>query len=1254
MDRVHFRVNGVHCSVGNEVSSSITLLEYLRRHLELRGTKYMCLEGGCGACIVNVTKHPGGESQGVNSCMVPITSCNEWDITTIEGIGNRLHGYHPIQVSLAENNGTQCGYCSPGWVMAMYSILKNKKPTMLEVEQSFGSNICRCTGYRPILDAFKKFASDAHDILDIEDLEICKKSGRPCAKNSCDESDWCFVTENEINERMLHIVLNDNRDWFKATCVSDIFDVFQAKGTQSYMLLAGNTGKGVYPILEYPRVLINVNDVKELREHYIDQNLVIGGATTLTELINIFDTVGRVNFFGYLKILNEHLQEVAHIPIRNNATIAGNLMLKNLHPDFKSDIFILFETIGAQLTIQTGRNQLKIITMQSFLSENMHGKILLNVLLPPLSTEHKIVTFKITPRSQNAHALIHAGFLYKVDHNERVLESRIVYGGLSPSYTRSWKTERYLIGKQLLRNETLQGALKVLNTELVVTESLPDPSVQYRRQVALALFYKGLLSLCAQNRLNPRYVSGSSKIHKTRPVSEGTQIFDTNPSLWPLNKPIPKLDGLIQCAGEAKYSEDVPRLPGEVFAAFVLTTVALGKINHIDASRALEEPGVLAFYTAADIPGRNSFIPAVNLFNRADEEFLCNGEVKYFNQPLGIIVAECQSIADKAVHLVQVIYSDIKNPVLDIRVAKHDPSKLKLFQTINATSAGTDIAKVIKGEHSIYTQYPFTMETLVTVTHPTEEGLRIYAATQWMDSVHVVISRALLLDQNRIDIYVRRLGGGYGYKLSRVTQVSLGSALVAYKLNRPCRFIQSLSTNMRATGKRLPCSTNFEISVNKTGVIQKINYDLYTDNGYVINETLVILGVGLYNNVYKSETWNYNVYEVITDTPSNTWCRSPGTLENIAMSELLMERIAYEMNLDPLDVRLANLDTTKYNDILEMLETLKTNSQYEERKIRVDKFNNENRWKKRGLRFSFLRWDPIGTQYLEVNMCVYYDDGTVALTHAGIEMGQGINTKAIQIAAYFLKIPIEKIQVKPNDTVIAPNCFGSGGSITSQNIGIGVQRCCEELLRRLEPVRNQLNNPSWEELVKKAYEMNVDLQVHDLVSAKDEQKYNIYGVTLAEVEIDVLTGEWEIMRVDLIEDVGRSVNPELDLGQIEGAFIMGVGYWTTENIVYGPENGEILTDRTWEYWVPGPRDIPQDFRVYFRKRSFSTEKILGAKASGEPATCMGISVPFAMRAAIASTRKESGMPEWFQIDGPFTVDKIYLACATKFEDFKFY
>ncbi|CAH2090015.1 unnamed protein product [Euphydryas editha] len=381
-----------------------------------------------------------------------------------------------------------------------------------------------------------------------------------------------------------------------------------------------------------------------------------------------------------------------------------------------------------------------------------------------------------------------------------------------------------------------------------------------------------------------------------------------------------------------------------------------------------------------------------------------------------------------------------------------------------------------------------------------------------------------------------------------------------------------------------------------------------------------------------------------------------GSLEHIAMAESLMERIAYEMNLDPLEVRLTNLDLVKHSSIKEMLDTLITESQYTERKTAVEKFNSENRWKKRGLRFSFLRWTPVGSMYFDITLSVYRDDGTVAITHGGVEMGQGINTKAIQICAYFLKIPVEKVQIKPNDTMVTPNNYPSGGSITSQNVGIGVRKCCEELLRRLEPVRSQMVNPTWEQLTKRAFEMDIDLQVHGFVNTADVQIYEIYGVTLAEVEIDVLTGEWEIIRVDLIEDVGQSVNPELDVGQVEGAFIMGVGYWTTERLVYERSTGELLTNRTWDYWVPQARDIPQDFRIYFRKLSYSTEVILGAKATGEPATCMGIVVSFAMRAAITAARVESGFPsnKWFQIDGPYTVDKIAFFCKNKLEDFKFY
>ncbi|CAH2233055.1 jg18402 [Pararge aegeria aegeria] len=446
---------------------------------------------------------------------------------------------------------------------------------------------------------------------------------------------------------------------------------------------------------------------------------------------------------------------------------------------------------------------------------------------------------------------------------------------------------------------------------------------------------QGLLSLCPSNILNRRHVSGAVKLSETRPVSEGRQIFETNPSLWPLNQPIPKLEALIQCAGESSYTEDIPTLPKEVFAAFVLTTVGLGTIDRIDPSRALE-------------------------------------------------------------------------------------------------------------------------------------------------------------------------------------------------------------------------------------------------------------------------SWNFKAYNAVTDTPSNSWCRSPGTLENVAMAELILERISYELNLDTFDVRLANLDTTNHSDLQEMAETMKNNSQYTERKAAVEKFNLDNRWKKRGLKASFLRWTPIGYTHLDVNMSVYSDDGSVAIAHAGVEMGQGINTRAAQVCAYLLKIPLEKIQIKPNDTTIGPNVFPSGGSLTSQNVSVGIRRCCEELLSRLEPVRSQMNNPTWEELIKKAYEMEIDLQVHNLVNTKDIQSYHIYGIALAEVEVDGLTGEWQFIRADILEDTGRSVNPEIDVGQVEGAFIMGTGYWTSENLVYNPDTGELLTNRTWEYWVPQARDIPQDFRIYFRKRSFSNDVILGAKGLWSP------------------------------------------------------
>lgn len=259
-----------------------------------------------------------------------------------------------------------------------------------------------------------------------------------------------------------------------------------------------------------------------------------------------------------------------------------------------------------------------------------------------------------------------------------------------------------------------------------------------------------------------------------------------------------------------------------------------------------------------------------------------------------------------------------------------------------------------------------------------------------------------------------------------------------------------------------------------------------------------------------------------------------GAVDTTANAELLMDQIAYELSLDPTEVRLNNIDRERYSAIEEMFNTLKRNAKYVDRRSVVNKYNIDNRWKKRGLRFSFFKWSTVPIGALNVILSVYRGDGTVVITHGGIEMGQGINTKAIQICAYYLKVPIEKIQIKGTDTVINPNNIETSGSLTSQNIGLSVRKCCEKLLERLEPIRNGMPDASWEEIITEAYSSNIDLQVQSFVSYDDSERYSYdaFGVSLAEVEIDVLTGESEILRVDVMEDVGKSVSPEIDIGQV--------------------------------------------------------------------------------------------------------------------------
>lgn len=256
-----------------------------------------------------------------------------------------------------------------------------------------------------------------------------------------------------------------------------------------------------------------------------------------------------------------------------------------------------------------------------------------------------------------------------------------------------------------------------------------------------------------------------------------------------------------------------------------------------------------------------------------------------------------------------------------------------------------------------------------------------------------------------------------------------------------------------------------------------------------------------------------------------------GELEAIAMTEHIMERISYELERDPVEVRLNNV-AAEYADVREVVQTLLADSEYDKRKEEVKEFNKLNRWKKRGLRVAFLSWPTPLLIDFHVLMTVYHGDGTVAVAHGGVEIGQGINTKVVQVIAYTLNISVDKVKVKPTTVEKNPNTFTTGTSRTTQSACFGAIKCCQILLDRLSAVREQLNNPTWELLVATAYNRGINLQTSYHVTSNDQTTYRSAGAAVTEVELDVLTGEHDVLRVDIIEDVGTSVNPEIDIGQV--------------------------------------------------------------------------------------------------------------------------
>ncbi|KAI5646277.1 molybdopterin-binding domain of aldehyde dehydrogenase domain-containing protein [Phthorimaea operculella] len=1197
-------------------------------------------------------------------CLVLVFSCNGWAVTTIEGLGNRRDGYDDIQKRVAAFNATQCGYCTPGWIMHLNS-LRDKNLTMAQMERSFGSNTCRCTGFRPIMDTVKSFAADCSPSLckkvqDMEDL-FCDKTKKICERKysvKSFDSDWSVLSHLSLEEDAIIEMDFGNSQFYKVYSIAEIFSVLNKCGIDSYMLVDGNTSKGIFENFEYPRVLIDISEIKSLKMFSFDQNLVLGANISIEDCITIFTDTASMKYdeFGYLHEFAKHLELIAHIPVRKIGSLAGNLMAKHMMPSYPSDLFLLFTAVGATLTVRQKNGTNATLTMLDFLKYDMRGVLILNIELPPMSKSHIFRSYKIMPRHQNALAIVNAAFLLKLTDNDIVAEISIVFGNICADFNHASATEKYLKGKKLFTNETLQGAIKMLNAEIDPALKPPEPSPECRKKLAIGLFYKFVLNISPQGTASPRIKSGGDLLD--RPLSKGSQNFQTDKTLYPLNEPVPKYEAIIQSSGEAQYANDIPPLPREVFGAFVLSTVHSGQIAEI-ATDVLNIKGVLALYTAKDIPGKNSFTAVGLQLIVEEEELLATTDIKFYGQPVAIVVAESEALAKSVAKKVNVIYKNTstKPPVLSIDEAKKESTRYEPSTAddtiIKPKGKGDNTTKVIKGTYQVEAQYHYYLEPITSVVVPVDKGLEVYDSSQWLDLTQTAIAKCLGISESQVMVYVRRIGGGFGGKITRNSQGATACALIAFKLSRPCRFILPIQTNMTIAGRRLPCQCDYEVGVDDDGKIQYLNASIVEDFGCSNNDNILSYTAGGFPNCYNTDFFSLQTAYVRTDLPSNSYARAPGTSEGIACIEHIMEHIAFTVGKDATAVRLANM-RTEDNDLPQLIEEYKKDCDYDNRIDEIEKFNKVNRWQKRAIKIAVMSFPVEYYGNYSALVSIYRGDGTVTVTTGGVEMGQGVNTKAQQVCAYELGIPLEDVSILPMYSFVSANNVFSGSSIVSESVCYSIIRACDILKQRLQPIKDKMTNPTWKELIKKAGEELIDLTASYMMTnkEKDLSSYNAYTVTILETELDVLTGRYEILRADILEDVGLSTNPTIDVGQVEGAFVQGLGYYTSEKLVYDEKTGKLLTNRSLNYHVPLCLDIPADFRVKFRYNEKNKKGVLGSKAVGEMGICTANVITHALRQCILESRKEFGYDttEWLDINIPYDTESILTALNVKLEE----
>jgi len=776
---------------------------------------------------------------------------------------------------------------------------------------------------------------------------------------------------------------------------------------------------------------------------------------------------------------------------------------------------------------------------------------------------------------------------------------------------------------------------------------------------------------------------------------------------------LPHASGALHTTGEATYVDDIKLPAGTRHGCLVRARRAPARLIAIDAERARAAEGVIAVLFAADLPGENDIGPIVH-----DEECFAAEAVYHIGQVIGIAVAETAEQARVAAEMVAIEYEALSPAVVSIEQAIAAGSFFAM--TEHSIESGPDVNAAltqdgvvcVEGEFRMGGQEHFYLECGTTLALPSEGALELISSTQAVTKVQAMVAHVCGIPANKVVSKVKRMGGGFGGKETRTVFASCACAVAAHVLGVPVRLSLTRDVDMSSTGGRHAFVVKYRAAAWPSTAgpsalkLAALDAKLYSNGGACLDLSGPVLDRALMH-IDNCYSWPaLRVWGVVCKTaqPPHTAFRGFGGPQGMLATEAILDHLASALGVPVTTLRDRNFYTehakTHFGQALDggdwrvprAWKELKERVDFERAHEEAAAFNSANTWRKRGVALVPTKYGINFTaKFMNQGGALVhlYTDGTVLVTHGGTEMGQGLHTKVAQVAAKAFGIPLSMVHIAETATDKVANTQPTAASMSTDLYGMATLDACRQIIARLAPLRAAEPSASLASLARRAFFARVDLSAHGFYKVDDKRcgydwsvvpprladgtldnaargtpfNYFTQGVGFAEVEIDVLTGDHEVRRVELLVDIGSAINPAIDIGQIEGAFMQGMGWTTTEELIWADQDhawvqpaGRLLTQGPGAYKIPSFNDTPRVFNVSLMTGVANPFAVHSSKAVGEPPFFLGSAVFFAIRDAVAAARAEH-MPQpsgtgddngHFSLHSPATSERIRMACTDRF------